>query len=114
MTGDPAVGYSRGNLRQLSQKLSSSVRNYKVLWKSEQIPHRPHVMRKKLHGDAKKILRNTLIQMNEKDPVAYDSIEPVYGGGFVASRHERFNQLISLIKSQDTQTKTAEEALPLQ
>ena len=114
MTGDPAVGYSRGNLRQLSNKLSSSVRNYKVIWKSDQIPHRPHVMRKKLHGDAKKILRNTLLAMNEKDPVAYDSIEPVYGGGFVAGRHERFTQLISLIKSLDAQPKTAEENLPLQ
>ena len=114
MTGDPAAGYSRGNLRQLSQKLSSSVRDYRVLWKSDQIPHRPHVMRKKLHGDAKKILRNTLLQMNEKDPVAYDSIEPVYGGGFVAGRHERFSQLIGLIKTLDEQVKTAEEELPLQ
>lgn len=114
MTGDPAVGYSRGNLRQLSNKLSSSVRNYKVIWKSDQIPHRPHVMRKKLHGDAKKILRSTLLQMSEKDPVAYDSIEPVYGGGFVAGRHERFTQLISLIKSLNAQPKTAEENLPLQ
>ena len=114
MTGDPAVGYSRGNLRQLSQKLSSSVRDYKILWKSDQIPHRPHVIRKKLHGDAKKILRNTLLQMNEKDPVAYDSIEPVYGGGFAAGRHERFSQLIGLIKSLDEQVKTAEEELPLQ
>jgi phosphonate transport system substrate-binding protein len=114
MTGDPAVGYSRGSLRQLSSKLSSSVRNYKVIWKSDQIPHRPHVMRKKLHGDAKKILRTTLLQMYEKDPVAYDSIEPVYGGGFVAGRHERFIQLIDLIKSLDAQPKTAEENLPLQ
>jgi len=114
MTGDPSTGYSRGSLRQLSRKLSSPVRNFKVLWKSDQIPHRPHVMRKKLHGDAKNILRNTLLKMNEKDPVAYDSIEPVYGGGFVAGRHERFSQLISLIKTQDVQTKTAEEVLPLQ
>lgn len=114
MTGDPATGYSSGSLRQLSQKLSSSVTNYKVLWKSDQIPNRPHVMRKKLHGEAKSILRNTLLKMDEKDPVAYDSIEPVYGGGFVAGRHERFGQLVSLIESQDSQTKTAEEPLPLQ
>lgn len=114
LTGDPAVGYSRGNLQQLSQKLSSSVRNYKILWKSDQIPHRPHVMRKKLHGDAKKILQSTLLQMYKKDPVAYDSIEPVYGGGFATGRHERFAQLISLIKYQDAQTKTAEEELPPQ
>jgi phosphonate transport system substrate-binding protein len=114
MTGSPASGYSRGNLHQLAENYEIPVRNYKILWKSEQIPHRPHVMLKKLHGDAKKILNTTLLQMNEKDPVAYDAIEPVYGGGFVTGRHERFEQLIGLMQAQDIQQKTAEETLPLQ
>lgn len=114
MTGDPSNGYSRGSLRQLSEKLGKPVRNYKVLWKSEQIPHRVHVMRKKIHGDAKKLLRTTLLSLNKKDPVAYDSIEPVYGGGFVAGRHERFQQLIDLMQAQDERIKTAEETPPLQ
>ncbi len=114
MTGDPSKGYTRGNLRQLSERFDVSARGYKVLWKSEQIPHRPHVMRKKLHGEAKKILRTTLLNMNKKDPVAYDVVEPVYGGGFVAGRHERFAELISLMQSQASQTPTAEETLPLQ
>ena len=114
MTGNPSDGYSRGSLRQLAEKFDVPVRNYQVLWQSDQIPHRPHVMRKKLHGDAKKILRDTLLGMNKKDPVAYDSIEPVYGGGFIAARHERFEQLIGLMQSLDVKTKTAEETLPLQ
>ncbi len=114
LTGDPSSGYSRGSLRQLVELYDAPVRTYKVLWKSDQIPHRTHVLRKKIHGDAKKILRSTLLSMNEKDPVAYDSIEPVYGGGFTASRHERFAQIIALMQSQLVQTKTAEETLPLQ
>ncbi len=114
MTGNPSSGYSRGSLRQLAEAYNIPVRNYKILWKSDQIPHRTHVMRKKLHGDSKTILRNTLLAMNEKDPVAYDSIEPVYGGGFVAGRHERFEQLIDLMQAQDIQIKTAKETLPLQ
>ncbi len=114
MTGNPSSGYSRGSLRQLSELNDISVRNYKILWKSDQIPHRPHVLRKKVHGDAKKILRETLLFMNEKDPVAYDAIEPIYGGGFITSRHERFEQLITFMQAQGTQIKTAEENLPLQ
>ncbi len=92
MTGSPASGYSRGSLHQLAEKYDAPVRNYKILWKSEQIPHRLHLMRKKIHGAAKKILNTTLLEMNEKDPVAYDSIEPIYGGGFVTGRHERFER----------------------
>jgi len=114
MTGNPSNGYSRGSLKQLSEKFDATVRDHKVLWKSEQIPHRAHVMRKKIHGDAKKILHTTLLNLYKKDPVAYDTIEPVYGGGFVTGRHERFAQLIDLMQAQDEEIKTAEEIPPLQ
>lgn len=133
MTGEQKTGFSRGTLRQLSENFSMPASSYRILWQSEQIPHRPHVIRKKLHGDAKKILLDTLRGMNDSDPVAYDSIERVYGGGFSAGRHERFKQLIDLIKTldieepvatpeakagemleEDAETKTAEETLPLQ
>ena len=113
MTGNPSSGYSRGSLHKLAEQYDAPVNDYKILWKSDQIPHRPHVIRKKINGEAKQILNAALREMNEKDPVAYDSIEPVYGGGFVTGRHERFGQLLSLMQSQDVQTKTAEETLPL-
>lgn len=114
MTGDSRTGYSRGNLRQLADQFKVPAQDYRILWKSDQIPHRPHVMRKKLNGEAKRILRDTMLNMNEKDPIAYDAIEPVYGGGFVNGRHDRFKQLIEFIEAQAPQTKTAEEELPLQ
>lgn len=114
MTGDPSKGYTRGSLSQLADLFGVNVKNYQVLWKSKQIPHRPHIVRKKLDGEAKQILRNTLRAMNEKDPVAYDSIEPVYGGGFVAGRHDRFEQIISFMQAQSEKTKTAEDKLPPQ
>ena len=113
MTGNPSSGYSRGSLRQLAEQYNAPINEYKILWKSDQIPHRPHVVRKKINGEAKQILNTALREMNEKDPVAYDSIEPVYGGGFVTGRHERFGQLLGLMQTQDVQTKTAEETLPL-
>lgn len=119
MTGDPSTGYSRGNLRQLAQTYGQNVRNLRVLWKSQQIPHRPHIVRKKINGEAKQILRNTLLQMNEKDPIAYDSIEPVYGGGFGVGRHDRFAQIIDLMKAQmivedEPKPQAAQEEVPLQ
>jgi ABC-type phosphate/phosphonate transport system substrate-binding protein len=89
LTGDPSAGYSRGNLKQLSEQYGISPRNLSVIWKSKQIPHRPHIIRKKINGEAKQILRNTLLELNEKNTAAYDAIEPVYSGGFVAGRHDR-------------------------
>lgn len=115
MTGNPSQGYSRGNLRQLFEQYGLGSNAVSVLWKSDQIPHRPHVIRKRLHGEAKQILRNTLLAMGSQDPIAYDTIEKEFGGGFSAGRHDRFLQIIELIDAQIQNDKTAEqETVPLQ
>lgn len=101
LTGDPGAGYSRGTLRQLLDK-SFSINALRVGWKSPQIPHRPHVVRKNLPGDAKNRLRDTLVNLFDRDPVAYDSIEPVFGGGFTAARNERFRELTEFLETYNT------------
>ncbi|MEM7214046.1 MAG: PhnD/SsuA/transferrin family substrate-binding protein [Pseudomonadota bacterium] len=111
LTGDPAEGYSRGSLRQIVENLRRPARNYRIDWKSSAIPHRPHVLRKKLPGEVKTRLRDALVNLYERNPVAYDAVEPVYGGGFTAARNERFSDLIqflgtfySVVPEEDTQS----------
>ncbi|MEM7068822.1 MAG: PhnD/SsuA/transferrin family substrate-binding protein [Pseudomonadota bacterium] len=99
LTGDPSSGYSRGSLRQIFDKTGDTNAQYKVVWKSRQIPHRPHVIRKKLPGEVKQRLRSVLVNLFDRDPVAYDSIEPEYGGGFTAARNERFRELIAYLET---------------
>ena len=99
MTGDPSTGYTRGTLTRLHELSGQGDERYKVIWQSPEIPHHPHVILKKLDGEAKLILRSLLTSMYENDPVAYDSIEPVFGGGFSVSRHAKFQPMVDLINS---------------
>ncbi|MGI9351724.1 MAG: PhnD/SsuA/transferrin family substrate-binding protein [Rhizobiaceae bacterium] len=110
LTGDPGVGYTRGTLNQIAGKLPQGLQSYRIGWKSPSIPHRPHVLRKNLPGEAKTRLRDVLVNLFERDPVAYDSIEPVYGGGFTAARETRFRDLIDFLKSYDVKSPEDAEA----
>ena len=97
LTGNPSVGYSRGTLNKLYDEVGVNISQYSVLWKSPQFPHRPHVIRKKLSGEAKQILRSLLYGLSDNDTLAYDVIEPIYGGGFTAARQERFQDIIEYV-----------------
>ncbi|MCP4185174.1 MAG: PhnD/SsuA/transferrin family substrate-binding protein [Hyphomicrobiales bacterium] len=99
LSGDPGAGYSSGTLKLIAEQNGGTSIPYKIIWKSSAIPHRPHVVRKNLAGEAKILLRNTLNAMFDSDPVAYDSIEPVFGGGFVVARHGQFLPILKYVDS---------------
>jgi len=98
MAGDVATGYSRGTLKTLVE-LDTTPNRYSVVWQSQAIPHRVHAVRKNLDGEAKRILRDTLAAMFDGDPVAYDSIEPVYGGGFQILPQSAFSGVVAFIRT---------------
>jgi len=99
ITGDPTRGYSAGTLKQLGALNEGDAKPYRIIWNSPPLPYRPHVIAKKLHGEAVSILRTTLESMYDRSPVAYDVIEPDYSGGFIVSRHNRFEPLVELVQS---------------
>lgn len=113
MNGDASLGYSRGTLHQLQQMGVENLQEYKVIWKSEQIPHSSHVVRSKLAAEPKNIIRNFLTNLVERNPVAYDSIEPHHSGGLNVARHSRYKVLIDLVEkisaSQSADTETLQE-----
>ncbi|MEM8860007.1 MAG: PhnD/SsuA/transferrin family substrate-binding protein, partial [Chloroflexota bacterium] len=84
---------------QLAELQDNRVSNYQIIWKSEPIPHRTHLVRSKINGEAKRILREALINLAERDPIAYDVIEPVFSGGFSPASHENYQQLVELVNS---------------
>ena len=99
MSGDLATGYSRGTFSRIAELNGGTAEGYKIIWQSPPIPHHPHAIRKSLDGEAKRILRDLLFAMYADDPIAYDSVEPVYGGGFVPARHGNFSTLVDFVKS---------------
>lgn len=98
LTGNPSTGYSRGTLRSLASKIQKNVTDFKIIWKSSDIPHPPHVIKKSLPTEAKEILRNSLRPMYENDPVAYDAVEQVFGGGFAIAKHEHYARFIEFVR----------------
>ncbi len=90
---DQEEGLSPGTLGQIAG-LGDSAFAAKVIWQSSPIPYRIHAVRKTLAGEAKTILRSLLAGMFDLDPVAYDAIEPDFGGGFVAARQSQFAPLV--------------------
>lgn len=103
LSGDPANGYSRGILRLIAtlggKKGANNLEQLRVIWKGPLIPHRPHVVRKLLAPEAKKLLRAQLLKMFENDPVAYDSVESEFGGGYIAARQGQFTLLADFIST---------------
>lgn len=99
MQGDKSTGYSRGTLKDLAYIKGVSLGDYKVIWQSSNISHNVHSVRKNLPGEAKTILRELLSKMHIEDPVAYDSIEPYYSGGFSISRQTVFAPMVEFAKN---------------
>ncbi len=90
-------GNSRGTMRQIAE-LGDSPFAAKVIWQSSPIPYRIHAVRKSLDAEAKTILRSVLASLFDTDPVAYDAIEPDYGGGFIAARQSQFAPLVEMFR----------------
>lgn len=99
MQGDLTAGYSRGTLKQLAELDQGAVSRFEVVWKSGAVPHRTHAIRKNLDGEAKRLLRELLGTLYEDDPVAYDAIEPVYGGGFQIATQSQFGTVTEFVRS---------------
>ncbi|WP_158259817.1 PhnD/SsuA/transferrin family substrate-binding protein [Phyllobacterium phragmitis] len=58
--------------------------SYRIAWESSLLRYGPHAVRANLAPEAKLILRQFLVSLSTRDPDAYDLIDPVHGGGFVA------------------------------
>ncbi|MGI9399821.1 MAG: phosphate/phosphite/phosphonate ABC transporter substrate-binding protein, partial [Rhizobiaceae bacterium] len=94
--GNGTSGLLPGTGRHLLSRLPEDP-GINVIWQSSEIPFRVHAVRTNLPPEAKNALRDLLTGMFSDDPVAYDSIEPVYGGGFFAARPSQFEPLAKML-----------------
>ena len=97
-TGEPSSGYTRGTLRQLNDLSGGNLGAYKVIWRSQEFPNRTHSVRKNLAVEAKTSLRELLLGLFENDPVAYDAIEPLFGGGFAPASQAIYVPVVEFVR----------------
>ena len=82
--GQGAGDAGQGTLAQLAAtgELGPSALN--VIWRSPAIEHGPFAVAKTLPEDTKAVIRDVLVGLAAAAPDVYDTLSPIYGGGFVA------------------------------
>lgn len=96
LVGDPATGWTRGTLAGLAAHGAVRPADIKVIWQSAQVPNGPHVVRSTLDPEIKQRLRALLVELQARDPEAYDAAARGPGGGFAPIDHAYYAPLAEL------------------
>lgn len=94
--GDPAEGYSRGNLRRMVDNDLLDMADLRIIWESPLIPNGPVVIRKALPQEVKDIVTDYLAHQLETDEQCYYDISFGEGQGWVPVDHEFFAGIVEM------------------
>jgi phosphonate transport system substrate-binding protein len=94
--GDPAEGYTRGNLRRMIDNGLLDMNDIRVIWESELIPNGPVVVAKSLPQEVKDIVSDLLANQLEADPECYRSISFGDGQGWAPVDHDFFAGIVAM------------------
>lgn len=103
--GDPAEGYSRGNLHEMVAKGLLNMRDLRIIWMSRQIPASPLVVRK----DTPEAFRNDIVAFHEAlpihYPVIYGQLVRGAGKGYKRVTHADFQLFVDLRRAEAEQRR---------
>jgi len=94
--GDPADGYTRGNLRMMTEAGQLDMNDIRVIDLFGPIPNGPIVIRKDVPQQTKDQLRGVLVALQAENPEIYEAISAGGGGGFAVVPHSFYEQIIRL------------------
>lgn len=94
--GDPAEGYTRGNLRRMVDNGLLDMSDLRIIWLSDLIPNGPVVIRKDMPQEAKDIVTNLLANQLEDDPECYRSVSFGDGQGWSPVDHGFFAGIVEM------------------
>jgi phosphonate transport system substrate-binding protein len=96
LEGDPAQGYSRGNLRRMVDNGLLRMDEIAIVWQSELIPNGPTVLRRDLPPEARAAVIDLYLTMKDRQPECYAAVVGGDGGGFVPVDHSFYETAIRL------------------
>jgi phosphonate transport system substrate-binding protein len=94
--GDPAEGYTRGNLRRMIDNGLLNMADLRIIWQSGLIPNGPVVVRQDLPQEVKDIVSDYLANQLETDPQCYYDVSFGDGQGWVAVDHSFFEGVVAM------------------
>ena len=98
--GDPAQGYSRGNLHEMIAKGMMKMSDLKVIWMSAPILNGPVTVRKDTPDAFKDDMAAFHMALPAAYPAIYEQIERGGGRGYQRVKHEDFQVFIDLRKEE--------------
>jgi phosphonate transport system substrate-binding protein len=94
--GDPAAGYSRGNLHTMVEKGMVAMRDLRIVWQTEPVIYGPLMARRALPDAFKEEIRLFHLALPRAHPDIYRAIERGGGTGYREVGHEAFQLLIDM------------------
>lgn len=94
--GDPAQGYTRGNLRAMVEKGLAKPGELRTIWQSEPVPNGPMSVRADLPATFKADMTAFFLALPKAHPEIYRQIMRGSGTGFRTVRHEDYALFVEL------------------
>ncbi len=94
--GDPAAGYSRGNLRAMVDKGTLNMRDLRVVWQTEPVIYGPLTVRRSLPDAFKEDMKLFHLALPKAHPEIYRAVERGDGQGYREVTHAQFQILVHM------------------
>lgn len=94
--GDPAEGYTRGNLRRMIENGLLNMADLRIIWTSPLIPNGPWVVRKDMPVEAREIVVDWMANLHANDIDCYRAVTAGDGQGQVPVTHEFFEGIVEM------------------
>lgn len=94
--GDPAQGFTRGNLRAMVEKGMLNMADLRIIWQSRQIVNGPIGVRRDLPQAFRDDMRAFHLALPTEHPEIYRQVERGSGRGYRVVGHELFEPIIQM------------------
>ncbi len=98
--GDPATGYTRGNLRMMVDKKMLDMKDLRIIWKSRPILNGPLTVRKSTPLAFQEDMLAFHLALPTAYPDIYHAVDMGNGKGWVPVKHEDFQPFIDMLKQE--------------
>lgn len=103
--GDPAQGYTRGNLRMMVDKKMLDMKDLRIVWKSRPILNGPLTVRKSTPASFQADMLAFHLALPKAYPDIYHSVDMGNGKGWVPVKHADFQVFIDMLQQEAAQRR---------